>query len=321
MKKFQSYNQFEAELKKESIPEIDLDKVKSAVIGLGGSNKPIFKSKRKMIAVIAVFILTLCFCTVVMAFYNGWQLKNKKGDVVLNYTKGEQSDSSKWARSYTSYDYKLNFIIEDTLASLKTEEVAYFLIAKQYEIAKYFPVLQKEDKIYDIEKLRKSTTTKFKVPQYLPDSYKFEYGIVTFWGTNEDENLGEDLYQQIKGTNREYIVKKDKLTKEAKQIKLRYINADGFYLTIDIYDTKTFKAFDYDANTVEKFTVSDKEVLYVTSYLDDIDEYVFVDEVASQNLTYIAKNAGRKEVLYQDNNKTRPKLPKEEATKMIESLK
>lgn len=321
MKKFQSYNQFEAELKKESIPEIDLDKVKQEAVGLGGKDKQIFKSRRKMIAVIAVLVLTLCFGTVAMALYNGWQLKNKKGDVVLNYTKGEQSDFSKWARSNTSYDYKLNFIIEDTLASLKTEEVAYFLIAKQYEIAKYFPVLQKEDKIYDIEKLRKSTTTKFKVPQYLPDSYKFEYGIVTFRGANEDEKLGEDLYQQIKDTNREYIVKKDKLTKEAKQIKLRYINADGFYLTINIYDTKTFKAYSYDANTIEKFTVSDKEVLYVTSYLDDIDEYVFVDEVASQNLTYIVRNAGRKEVLYQDNSKTRPKLPKEEATKMIESLK
>lgn len=320
MKKFQSYNQFEAEFKMESIPEIDLDKVKQEIVGLCGSDKQIFRRRRKIITVVAVFILTLCFCTVVMAFYNGWQLKNKKGDVVLNYVKGDPADLSKSLRGYF-VDPKFFLIKDDTLSSLAPGETAYFLVVEGYEISKYFDTLQKKEKIYDLEELKKSTTTKFKVPQYLPGSFKFEYGIVTFKGKLEDEKLGEVLYQQVKKTNEEYIIRRDKLSKEAKQIELRYINADGYYLIIYINDTNLIKAFDYDANTIEKFSVSDKEVLYITSHLDDMEDYVFVDEVGSQNLAYIIRKGRRKEVLYQDNNKTRPKLPKEEAAKMIESLK
>ncbi len=317
---FQSYEQFEAEFKKESIPELDLNIVKSEVVGLCISDKQIFKSKRKMIAVIAVLVLTLCFGTVAMALYNGWQLKNQKGKVVLDYVKGDSTELSKTLRGYF-VDYKFFDIKDDTLASLAPREAAYFLVVEGYEISKYFDTLQKEEKIYDLKELRESTTTKFKVPQYLPDSYKFEYGIVTFKGKIEDEKLGEALYQQVKKTNEEYIIRRDKLTKEAKQIELRYINADGYYLVIYINDTKLEKAFDYDANTIEKFSVSDKEVLYITSHLDDTEDYVFVDEVDSQNLAYFIRKGGRKEVLYLDNSKTKPALSKKEATKMIESLK
>ncbi len=321
MKKFQSYEQFEAEFKKESIPELDLNIVKSEVIGLWISDKQVFRSKRKMIAVIAVLVLTLCFGTVAMALYNGWQLKNQKGKVVLDYVKGDSVELSKTLRSYIVVDYKIHIIEDETLASLAPGETSYFLIAKTYEISKYFDTLQKKEKIYDLKELRESTTTKFKVPQYLPGSYKFEYGIVTFKGKIEDEKLGETLYQQAKDTNEEYLIKRDKLTKEAKQIELRYINADGYYLVIYINDTKLIKAFDYDANTIEKFSVSDKEVLYITSHLDDTEDYVFVDEVDSQNLAYFIRKGRRKEVLYLDNSKTKPTLPKKEATKMIESLK
>lgn len=320
MKKFQSYDQFEAELKKESISEIDLDKVKAKVIGLDDSHRRAFSNRRKMILVIAVVIFTLGFGTVAVAIYNGWQLKNKKGDVVLNYTKGEMPEFSRMLRGW---DARLKFfeIEDETLANLAPREMAYFLVVKEYEICKNFVVLQKEEKLSDLKKLKESTTTEFKVPEYLPDSYQFEYGIVTFKEEGEDEKIGEALYQTAKKTGKDYIIKKGKLTKEAKNIMLKYINKDGYKLTINIGDKNDMKAFDYHLTTIEKFTVSEKEILYMSTTWPDTDSYVFVDEAASQSLTYSITNRGMNQVFVWDSDKTSLALPKEEAAKMIKSFK
>lgn len=320
MKKFQSYNQFEAEWKKESIPEMDLGLVKSKVIGLDNCNKQTYKKKPKVALVVAVAIFTLCFATVVMAIFNGWQLKNNKGDVLLNFVKGEIPEMNKIVRGVNA---RLEFyeVEDEILESLAPGDMAYFLVVKEYEISKYLPVLQKEERITDMQKLKESTITKFKIPEYLPDSYKFEYGIITYKAEGENQKLGEALYQEAKKADKKYIIQKGKLTREAKEIKLKYVNKDGYKLTIYVSGINDLKLFGYDHKDVEKLTVSNKELLYIGSKWGEVDSYIFVDEQTPQNLTYQITNNGMNEVIVLGSSKNSLPLPKEEAIKMIESFK
>ena len=163
MKKFQSYEQFETELKQEAIPEIDLNKVKMTVSELSSIDRKPFSTKRKIVLVAVVLLFTMCFGTVAMALYNGWQIKNKKGDVILDYSKGETIELNKLVRGW---DERLKFyeVEDEILESLTSGEMAYFLVAKEYEISKYFPILQIEERITDLKKLKESTTTEFKLP-------------------------------------------------------------------------------------------------------------------------------------------------------------
>lgn len=318
MKKFQSYDQFEAEWKKESIHEIDLDKVKAKVIGPADNDRKMLVNKRKMTLVIAMVVFTLCLGTVVMAVYNGWQLKNKQGDILLNYAKGEMTEMNRLVRGMNA---RLEFYEaeDEALESLAPGEMAYFLVVKEYEISKYLPVLQREEKITDLDKLKNITITKFKLPEYLPNGYKFEYGIVTFKAEGEDAIDKEALYNEAKKTGRGYIIKKGKLTKEANQVRLIYVNKDGYKLNISVNSDNDRKLFGYDHEIVETLAASHREVLHIKSKWGEIESYLFVDEGSAPNLIYGITNSGINESrMYGKGNLP---LPKEEAIKMIESFK
>lgn len=322
MKKFQSYNQFEAEWKKEGIPEIDLDKVKSKVINSNRIDLQPYRGRQRMVLVAVVVIFTLCFTTIAIAIYNGWQLKNNKGDVVLSYSESEKSEVANFERG-AKEGAKFAKEQQELRESLAPGEVAYFLVTKEYGISKFFRVLQKEVRISDIEKLMESTTTKFKIPQYLTDTYKFEYGTILYKTENEDSQIAEALYKEAQENHKAYIVKREKLTKEAAAIVLKYVNDEGYKLTIQIRQVDNLKSLGNEKEPIEKLSVSDKEVLYIKSNLDgaDTDEYIFVDEAASGSLTYFITNYGFDEVHISGSDKTSLPLPKEEAAKMIESFK
>lgn len=319
MKKFQSYEHFEAELKKECIPNIDLENIKACASELD-SYKQITRSKRKMVFVIAVVILTMCFGTVAMAVYNGWQLMNDKGEVVYDYTHLGNTELFEWldaARAESDY----GLIREELQESLAPGEMAYFLVTEAYEIDKLYNILQvEEEKIYDMEKLRESTITKFKVPQVLPDGYQFEYGKIIFKEEGDKEKVGEALYQEAIKKGQDYIIKKGRLTKESKSITLRYVNDDGYKLTIVISHNNWGKSLDTEIEAIEKFALSGKEILYIKHSWYNTDTYIFVDEDTTEKLTYYITNTGYREDLM-DSDKMCIELSKEEASKLIKSFK
>ena len=321
MKRFQSYEQFEEGLKKESIPDIDFEKIKTRTIEMD-NYKVKTRGKRRVVLVVAVAILTMCFGTVAMAVYNGWQLKNDKGDVVFDYSKLENKEVYKWLDAVT-IESNYGIIKKELQESLAPGEMAYFLVTEAYEIDKLCSILQVDgENIFDLEKLRESTITKFKTPQYLPDNYHFEYGKITFKEEGDKEKIGEALYQEAKKAGKDYIIKKEKLTKEAEYITLRYINDDGYRLTIRISQGDNAKSIDTEIETIAKFTLSGKEILYIKHNWYNTDSYLFVDEDAAQKLTYkITNNGTPEEDFYMESEKKCIELSKEEATEMIESFK
>jgi hypothetical protein len=320
VKKLQSYEQFETELKKESIPDISLDNINTKVKDYG--YRPLIANRRKLIAVIAAIIVTMSFSMVVVAVYNGWQLKNTSGEVVFDfsqYNKQELVDLTKHIN--LSFDAEYSEAKVEAIEGLAPGEMAYFMIAEEYETNKLCNVLQKEVVFHDLQALKASTTTKLKVPEYLPDSYKFESATVLYKEEGDLAKEGEALYQEVKGTDQAYIIKKGKLTKEASFIWIKYVNDEGFKLTIQIKAGNTGKSLTADIDAIEKFNIGDKEILYIKSNPHNVDSYIFVDEYSSGDLSYYITNNSYGEVLLLDSDETHKELTREEAIKMIESLK
>ena len=319
MKTFQSYNQFESELKRERTPAIDLEKVKMEVRKAAMGSRRSVKSRRRMVGLVAAVVLMLSLGTIAWAVVNGWQLQNARGEVILKYAQKENKEFFKELDRFQLESPHYGMVHEELRESLVPGEAAYFIVTKGYEAEPYCHVLQKAEKVLDMDELKERTTTQFKVPEYLPEGYEFEAGYITFKEEDDSVAIGEALFQEAKAEGKEYAVRKGNVTKEAKSIQLKYATVEGATIFIYVTPNNDFKSIEVEAKTIDKFILDGIEVLHAKHKLYDIDEYIFVDESEGGNLTYLITNDVRGMSLWE--NKKEEKLVREEATEIIKSFR
>ncbi|WP_274363509.1 hypothetical protein [Paenibacillus thermotolerans] len=277
---YRSFEEFESALKNSEVPyesneklEEKLHNALTAVRRRGWSKKAVMLSLG--------LCLILVMGTAAMAARVVLQLHNKDGEIVFKYSQTSESRVEKdakvrgiWAR------YKAE--MKEVENELGPGEYALFLAPEAYEVDRYYQVLMNKAVYNDPKELANATVTNFIAPTHIPDDLSFMQGSISYETDPMELSELDALYEEAKSKNKEYIVKKGRLTEESRRINLEY-GTDQFPHMLHLYIYKSegiMSSISPDA--LEVINIDGHEALYYR----DGNRLTFGINIGGENYAY-----------------------------------
>jgi hypothetical protein len=258
MKRLLSFEDMENGLKDSYLPMID---VKSGVmnrINNDNNKKAAWSFKRITLSMVIISIMLIFTTFGVYAAINGWQLKNKKGDIVYSLENMTYEKYIEWNQGTVEENRLYNLLNNGEavlIADLKNPE--YVL---QY--------MEKPEKIFDISRVKEKAGQDMENIIKIPDGYKFRYAEFRYETKEPDKESREKAIEAAVKKGERYVKIPLIENNTLKSFMMIYNKQLGNH-RIEVFK-KYFPLIDgplrgyaYDPeNKIEKIVVGDREALY-----------------------------------------------------------
>jgi hypothetical protein len=249
-------------------------------------------SRRLIPVLISVIILSLGAAAFADTINN--VLFNKAGEKVYEYGTTDNKADEKSPAAVNDYD-KYSTMIDQLKKDAKPGEFSAFIITNEYKQNQSFYEIQSQKPFYDINEIKNSTSTKFKVP--VSDDLTFDKGNIRLKSISQANgeyfNKLDEKYKEAVDNKLDYIILTEPLTSEAQNIELKYtINtygADGKTksfkspFTLNISREHAVTGDGIDPSNASKIKIGDSEAIFIDG---DVPEMIYVDNSTEKPLTY-----------------------------------
>ncbi|MFF2755768.1 hypothetical protein ACFVR1_18910 [Psychrobacillus sp. NPDC058041] len=251
--KIKTYEEFEARLKSQSIPEVEhSNSLKNKIMERKKISRPIYL-RASFIAIFLSIFFTASIATAMQ--YTGWRLFNSEGKQVFEMKTMTQEEAAPH-RKYDEVMKKYRWITNNLQETMPKGKIKYFLAVDGYEelgltaLAMIFkgeeiasvsqiplefkgslllnddiqiPEEVKGSLFFDNESLNKYVLTEGKIYYKTPNL-----------GVGEFEALSEEMYKEAKENNVEYTIREGWLTDDISEVSLMYNESKGSFGGIEI---------------------------------------------------------------------------------------
>ncbi|MGC5327565.1 hypothetical protein [Brevibacillus sp. SYSU BS000544] len=235
-----------------SVPKIDVkDQVLQKLYGRN-SQKEAHQMKRKMGLIVAaclVFVVTSAFAAIKV-----YELKNDKGEVVVQVNRTEQNTVSE----PVSYNDKINEVRE----SLKPGTAVAVYVKSKDNPEKIIRFLQKAIDSTDRSELQSMVGNIFRFPAELVGGYSFTSGYIEHMVNHEVDE--EAMRREADETNKDVVIKEIPVDKKIQRMSAAYARGTG-EIRLNIDNLEEIQKISSDAGpdvTVEKVMIDQTEAIY-----------------------------------------------------------
>lgn len=292
MKEIQSYDSFERALKSSKVPNINSDTIKTGVIQYALSNKSKGMPCKLIPILISVIVLSIGAAAFGSTLNN--VLFNKAGEKVYEYGTIDNKVDEKGPASVNEYK-KYSTLIDQLKKDAKPGEFSVFISTNAFKQNKSFYEIQPQEPVYNINDIKNSTSTKFKVP--VSDDITFDNGTIRLKSISQINgdyfNKLEEKYKEAEDKKLDYIIWTESLGSEARNIELKYIlNTYGIDektksfkspFTLNISREHAVTGDSIYPENASKIKIGDSEGIFIDG---DVPEIIYVDNSTEKPLTY-----------------------------------
>lgn len=291
MRKIQSYDSFEKALKTSMIPSIDPDTIITRVHEYSQSHEK--KGLTCKLIPLLISVVILSFGVVVFGDTINNVLFNKKGDKVYEYgMSSNKVDRNNYEQATEEVEYKP--LIDKLWNDAKPGELYTLIITDIYKKDKRFYEIQNRDPIYNIDDIKNSTSTKFKVP--ISSDITFNEGTIRFRSVSQINNVSyydiiDKKYKEALDKKLNYIIWTEPLGSVAQNIQLKY-TINRYYkgggdirapFILNISRERGIEGDNISPENASKIKIGDNEGLYIDKHQPEI---IYVDSSTEKPLTY-----------------------------------
>lgn len=308
MRKIQSYDSFEKALKTSKIPAINPDTIITKVHEYSQSHEN--KGLPYKLIPILISVVILSFGVVVFGDTINNVLFNKKGEKVYEYgISSNKADRNNYDKIAEEAEYQP--LIDKLWKDAKPGQLYTLIITDVYKKNKHVYSIQNKDPIYNIDDIKNSTSTKFKVPISSDTSdITFNEGTIRFKSVSQINNytsyfkIADKKYKEALDKKLDYIIWTEPLVREAENIQLKY-TINRYYkgggdirapFILDISREYAIKGDHIFPENATKIKIGDNEGLFIDTCTPEI---IYVDTSAEKPLTYhfYFKNSSFKDII------------------------
>lgn len=280
MKRLLSFENMEKGLKDYPLPVID---VKFEVMNRinSKSNKTSWNLKKVTISTIAISVMLIVTTLGVYAAINGWQLRNKKGEVVYSLKNMTQDEYIAMNQGAVEKERLWNLVDNGEVVLIGDLKNPQFTLYR----------IEKSEKIFDITKVKELVGQDMQSTIRIPEGYKFRYAMFHYDYKEPDKESKEKAIEDAVKKGERYVKipfnRTDTLTSFAisynKQVGKHRIEVfeDHYLLTNGLLEGK---AYDPE-NKIEKITAGDREVLFRRS--NETQSVSWVDMIDGRAVSYL----------------------------------
>lgn len=279
MKRLLSFDDMEKGLRDSDLPLIDVETEVMNRIHKKNS-KASWNFKRVTLSTVIISIMLILSSLGVYAAINGWQLKNKSGEIVYSLENMTYDKYIEWNQGTVEKEKLYNLVDNGEavlIADLKNPEYVLHHI-------------EKPEKIFDISIVKEKAGQDLENIIKMPEDYKFRYAVFQYVTKEPDKESREKAIEDAIKKGERYV--KIPLIKNNTLISFDMI----YYKQVGKHRVEVYKSYlplvdgplqgyTYDPeNKTEKIVIGDREVLYRNR--DIIQTISFADIVDGKVVSY-----------------------------------